>query len=93
MDTIKNYELITILSPKADAGASEEVKKQLTGFGWEITGEENMGTKKLAYQIRKLEKGNYWVWNLATKKPIDHKALNLTLNRNNNIIRYLLIKK
>jgi ribosomal protein S6 len=93
MDKTKNYELVTILSPKAADGAAEEVKKQLTNFGWEITGEENIGTKKLAYEIKKLEKGNYWVWNLATKKTIDHKALNLTLNRNNNIIRYLLIKK
>lgn len=93
MDTIKNYELITVLSPKAEATASEEVKKLLTQFGWEVTGEENMGSKKLAYQIKKFDKGNYWVWSLATKKAIDHKALDLTLNRNNNIIRYLLIKK
>lgn len=93
MDNTKNYELVTILSPKATEGAVEEVKKQIMGYGFEVTAEENMGTKRLAYPISKFEKGNYWVWNLATKKAIDHKALNLTFNRNNNIIRYLLIKK
>jgi len=54
---------------------------------------DHMGQKDLAYEINKNFKGDFWVYNLTSKSPLKLKEFNLLLNRESNIIRYLILKK
>jgi small subunit ribosomal protein S6 len=57
------YEKIMILNPGLDAKAVEEtvekVKEKITKQGGEILKSENWGTRKLAYELNKQDKGIY----------------------------------
>ena len=52
-----------------------------------------MGLKELVYEIGKNSKGDFWTMDLTSESPIKQKDLNLLLNREPNIIRYLILKK
>ncbi len=89
-----NYQLVVVLAPKTDE--KEKVLTKVTG--WleknKIESTENhMGLKELAYQINKNDKGDFWVYELTAESPIKLKEFNLMLNRESNIIRYLILKK
>ena len=53
---------------------------------------ENFGIKDLAYKIKKLDKGDFWVFEISGKEAIKTKNLVLFLNRDKQIIRYLMLK-
>jgi ribosomal protein S6 len=52
-----------------------------------------LGLKDLAYEIEKNNKGDFWTIDLSSESPIKLKEFNLLLNRESNIIRYLILKK
>lgn len=60
---MRNYELLFIISPQvADhevEGVIEQVKNHLTDLGATITKVENMGRRKLAYEINHFQEGTY----------------------------------
>jgi ribosomal protein S6 len=52
-----------------------------------------MGSKDLVYEIAGQTKGDFWVFDVESEKPLSLKELNIILNRETNIIRYLILKK
>jgi len=89
-----NYQLIVVLAPKTEN--KEKVLVKVTD--WlkknKIESTSNhMGLKELAYEIDKNTKGDFWVYELNSELPIKLKEFNLLLNRESNIIRYLILKK
>ena len=52
----------------------------------------HLGLKELAYEISKNSKGDFWSFELKSQSPIRLKEFNLILNRESNIIRYLILK-
>ena len=88
------YQLILVLSPKTED--KENILKKVASWletkKVELT-QTHMGQKELAYEILKNTKGDFWLFDLVSESPIKLKEFNLMLNRESNIIRYLILKK
>jgi ribosomal protein S6 len=88
------YQLIVVLNPKTEE--KEKVLKKATDWlennKVEVS-QDHMGLKDLAYEINKNTKGDFWVMDLTSESPLKIKEFNLLLNRESNIIRYLILKK
>jgi ribosomal protein S6 len=88
------YQLIVVLNPKTEE--KEKVLKKATDWlennKVEVS-QDHMGLKDLAYEINKNTKGDFWVMELTCTSPLKIKEFNLLLNRESNIIRYLILKK
>ena len=88
------YQLVVVLNPKTEE--KDKVLAKVTD--WLEKNkieqlEDHMGLKELAYEIDKNTKGDFWIYNLTAESPIKLKEFNLMLNRESNIIRYLILKK
>lgn len=88
------YQMVTVLNPK-----TEDKDKTLNKvFSWmennkvEITNKDHLGLKDLVYEINNQNKGDFWIFDIESLKPLKLKDLNLLLNRDINIIRYLILK-
>ncbi|MFA6369099.1 MAG: 30S ribosomal protein S6 [Candidatus Shapirobacteria bacterium] len=88
------YQIIMVLNPK-----TEDKEKVLDkAYSWleknkaEISNKDHMGLKDLAYEIKENNKGDFWVLDVESKEPLKIKDLNLLLDREINIIRYLILK-
>ena len=88
------YQLVVVLNPKTEE--KEKVLKKVTDWldnnKIEVSS-DHMGLKDLAYEINKNAKGDFWILNLDAESPLKINELNLLLNRESNIIRYLNLKK
>lgn len=89
------YQIVLVLNPK-----TEDKEKVLNKFySWiegtkaEITNKDHSGLKELAYEIQKLDKGDFWVLDVQSDSPLKLKDFNLLLDRETNIIRYIILKK
>jgi small subunit ribosomal protein S6 len=89
------YQIIIVLGPK-----TEDKEKVLTrAYSWlesnkvEILNKDHMGLKDLAYEIKDYDKGDFWVLDVESKEPLKTRDFNLLLDRETNIIRYLILKK
>lgn len=96
-DTNKyKYELVVVFDPKAETKAKEkclkEIEENIQEAKFNVDSRENFGIKDLAYKIKKLDKGDFWVFEISGKEAIKIKNLVLFLNRDKQIIRYLMLK-
>lgn len=89
------YQIILVLSPK-----TEDKEKVLTkAYSWleskkaEILNKDHMGLKDLAYEIQDHNKGDFWVLDVESEETLKIKEFNLLLDREINVIRYLILKK
>lgn len=91
------YEVIVVLNPKAESKEKEKsigvIEAKIAEMKFEVENREDMGTKSLAYKIKGLDKGDFWCFHVGGKNPIKLNEFNLFLNRESNIIRYLILKK
>ena len=89
----KSYELTVIfpLTLKEKEKAREELKKEIEKAA-KIEKETDWGEKKLAYPIKKNERGHFYFYELRTS-PEKIKTLEEWLKLNENILRYLIVLK
>ena len=89
----KSYELTVIfpLTLKEKEKAREELKKEQEKVA-KIEKETDWGEKKLAYPIKKNERGHFYFYELKTN-PEKIKAFEEWLKLNENILRYLIVLK
>ncbi len=92
---MKHYELLFVVKPTLTEeevqGRLAFVKDVLTKNGAEIKTVDEMGVRKLAYEIEKCERGYYFVlYFTAPPASIDEVLRNLRLDEN--IIRFLNVK-
>lgn len=96
-DTKINYQLVVVFDPKTDEKDKEKVNKKIEDIlaenKAEVVKKEKVGLKNLAYKIKSFDKGDFWVLDIASEKPVGLKEFNLFLNREPSIIRYLVLKK
>ncbi|MCW1948955.1 MAG: 30S ribosomal protein S6 [Candidatus Shapirobacteria bacterium] len=88
------YQLVVVLNPKTEE--KEKVLAKVTDWLEKNKIEsvsDHTGLKELAYEINENTKGDFWVYSLNSESPIKLKEFNLLLNRESNIIRYLILKK
>lgn len=91
-----NYEIVVVFAPKTEEKTAEvtfaKVEKWLEASETKITKKEHMGQKDLEYPIKTFEKGDFWVLYTEGKKRVNVSDLNVMLNREVGVIRYLVLK-
>ncbi|MFA6250983.1 MAG: 30S ribosomal protein S6 [Candidatus Shapirobacteria bacterium] len=90
------YQVVVIFNPKLEEKEREALVAKVSGWleedGSKVAKKEQMGLKELVYEIKDNKKGDFWIFEIESPKPKKIKELNLSLNREANIIRYLVIK-
>ena len=92
---MRSYETVFILTPVlSDKQTKESInkyRKYLKQQGAEITHEEDLGTRNLAYPIQNKNSGHYYLIEFNAP-PTLITALNTTYKRDERIIRHLSIQ-
>ena len=92
---MNKYELCVVLSAKIDdderAAALEKVQNYITRFGGTVTGIDEWGKKKLAYEIQKMKEAYYYFIHFDAEATapyeIEHRVRIME-----NVIRYLCVR-
>ena len=96
-DTNNKYQIVVVFDPKIEAKvrdeALERIGKEVGSEGLEVKEKTDWGIKELAYEINGLKKADFWILDVESEDVLNLSELNLVLNRNSNIIRYLILKK
>lgn len=95
---MRHYELMVILSPVLSAQEAGEawtrIKDFIAGHQGELTHDQRLGTRRLAYPIRKAAhnflEGNYHLCRFSTETAFT-KELEVHLRLDERIIRYLTV--
>ncbi|PSM52532.1 30S ribosomal protein S6 [Campylobacter blaseri] len=92
---MKHYEVLFIAKPTLTEDETNKqvdfVKEVITKNGGEIASVQEMGTRRLAYPIKKYERGTYFVvYFIAPTALIAELVRNI--RNNENIIRFLTVK-
>ncbi len=88
---MNNYELTVILRNSNPESSKEKIRETLLKHNINITGEDEWGTKKLAYEIDKEKEGFYILLNIEAS-PDSIKKINSDFNLNTEILRFLFVK-
>lgn len=71
---MRDYEVIVVVHPELDETNSKEVIEKITGWitdgGGTVSKVDSWGKRRLAYEIRKLKEGQYYLIN--TQMPPSH---------------------
>ncbi len=95
---MRTYELALVADPRLSdddvTALSTEFKQLITSRGGEVLREESWGRRKLAYPIHKLTEGRYLFLFLQIEpaKAGLLKEVELRLNQNDKILRYLTVR-
>ena len=89
------YQLVVVLNPKTEDKDKviKKISTWLEAKEVKIDKKDHLGLKELVYQIEKNDKGDFWVMDLISVNPLKLNEFNVLLNRETNIIRYLILKK
>ncbi len=92
---MKHYELLFVLKPtlteEENQAKFDYIKSILENNGCEIASVNDMGVRKLAYEIQKFERGHYYVvYHKANPSVIDEILRNLRYTEE--VIRFMNIK-
>ena len=92
---MKHYELLFVLKPtlteEENKAKFDEIMSVLEKNGCEVASVNDMGVRKLAYEILKYERGHYYVvYFKANPSVIDEILRNLRYNED--VIRFLNVK-
>ena len=95
-NTIK-YQMVLVLAPKTEEKDREKILAKVESWLGDHTGKiakkDHWGMKDLVYKIVGNTKGDFWILDVEATKPVKLNELNLFLNREVNVIRYLILKK
>lgn len=90
----KNYELMVILSPKLNSEEADALNESIMGLvrdnGGEIVRTDPWGRRMLAYPIKKMQEGYYYV-NYFTLESTTVKVLKRLMNINENVLRHMFV--
>ena len=93
---MRDYELVIIVTPEIDETATadvvEKVKSWITESGGSIESTEEWGRQKLAYLIRNLKEGLYYLFNIKLE-PSAVATLERNFSLQESILRFLIVNK
>ena len=92
---MKKYESIIIINPNVDEAGIKALEEKFTGLineNGNVESVENMGKRKLAYEIKKNKEGTYVLFNFEAK-PESIDELERVYKITDNIIKYIVIRK
>lgn len=93
-DKKQKYQIIVVFSSKAEdkEKLTTKLEKWIKEMAVEVVKIDHVGQKELVYEIKDQRKGDFYLFDVESDKPINIKEFNLFLNREPNIIRYLILK-
>lgn len=93
---MRNYELMYIQRPEVEEESrtsnTERFQSIITNSGGEITNVEDMGKRRLAYEIDKNREGYYVLTNFKAE-PEAVSELERIMKINDDVIRYLIVRE
>ena len=89
-DLKRKYEMMFILEVMESANAKSQVNEILNQHGANILKEEDMGVKTLAYQIKKRDKGFYYLIQMELEPKV-LKDINNDIRLNEHILKYMAL--
>ena len=92
---MNKYESIIIVNPNKEEKDLKALEEKITGLineNGKVETVENMGKKKLAYNIKKFEEGTYMLFNFEAK-PDSIKELERVYRITDDIIKFIVVKK
>ena len=93
---MNKYELAVVLSAKLEdeerAAALEKVQGYITRFGGTVTGVDDWGKKRLAYEIQKMKEGFYYFVHFESDASVPGE-IEQRIRIMDNVLRYLCVRK
>ncbi len=92
---MRKYEMMTILSldEKNSFDSKKYFSDTFSGLKMNVIEEKDMGVRDLAYPIKKITRGHYFLFQIETESQKNIVELNKTLKLNKAILRTLLLIK
>jgi len=91
------YEFAFILSPNLEKEKLNpllaQIKEAITKAGGKLVEKKEWGVKPFAYKIANFDQGLYLVWAVDFTKSPDLNEINLIFNREQDVLRYLWVKR
>ena len=91
-----SYQFVVVFSPKTEEKSKDavwqKVEKWCQAVGAVVARKENLGSKDFCYEIAGFKKGDFWVADVEVENPVSMSEVSLVLNRDSNVIRYLVLK-
>lgn len=92
---MNKYESIIIVNPNVDEEGLKSLEEKFTGLinkNGNVESVENMGKKKLAYEIKKFEEGTYILFNFEAK-PSAIAELERIYRITDEVLKHIIVKK
>lgn len=92
---MNKYESIIIVNPNVDEAGLKALEEKFTGLIHEngkVESVENMGKKKLAYEIKKFTEATYMLFNFEAK-PESIAELERVYRITDTIIKFIVVRK
>lgn len=92
---MNKYESIIIVNPNVDEAGLKALEEKFTGVineNGKVESVENMGKKKLAYEIKKFSEATYLLFNFEAK-PASIAELERVYRITDDIIKYIVVRK
>ena len=92
---MNKYESVIIVNPNVDEAGLKALEEKFTGLineNGKVESVENMGKKRLAYEIKKQQEGIYEVINFESK-PEAIAELERIYRITDDIMKYIIVKK
>ena len=92
---MNKYESIIIVNPNVDEAGLKALEEKFTGLineNGKVESVENMGKRKLAYEIKKFNEGTYLLFNFEAKAS-SIAELERNYRITDSVIKYIVVKK
>ncbi|MCI8641425.1 MAG: 30S ribosomal protein S6 [Clostridia bacterium] len=92
---MNKYESVIIVNPNVDEAGLKALEEKFTGLineNGKVESVENIGTKKLAYEIKKFKEGTYMLINFEAK-PDSITELERVYRITDDIIKFIVVRK
>ena len=92
---MKKYESVIIVNPNVDEAGLKVLEEKFTGLineNGKVESVENMGKKRLAYEISKFNEATYMLFNFEAK-PDSIAELERVYRITDDIIKFIVVKK
>ena len=92
---MNKYESVIIVNPNTDEAGLKALEEKFTGLineNGKVESVENMGKKRLAYDIQKCKEGIYLLFNFEAK-PDSIKELERVYRITDEIMKFIVVKK
>jgi ribosomal protein S6 len=95
-DNQHKYQIILVLNTKSEDKDKDKILEKIESWlgvnKAKIVKKEHTGVKELVYEIAKSRKGDFWLLDVEAGSPLKLNEINLFLNREINVMRYLILK-